>query len=165
MPSTKTQGSAFDIRGIISSPEKMTSITVGVYDAAGKLQIGKTVSPNVTSYDLKNLDTDIKFSTLTPGGYKYQVTVSTASGTTVLISKLFMVLSANRTIADGTYQIANMQSGNYVLSIDRNKNTSGTNILLWTKANIAYRRFQISYQRLARQNHKVLACYFLVYPV
>lgn len=146
MPSTKTQGSAFDIRGIISSPEKMTSITVGVYDAAGKLQIGKTVSPNVTSYDLKNLDTDIKFSTLTPGGYKYQVTVSTASGTTVLISKLFMVLSANRTIADGTYQIANMQSGNYVLSIDKNKNTSGTNILLWTKANIAYRRFQISYQ-------------------
>ena len=39
-----------------------------------------------------------------------------------------------------------MQSGNYVLSIDKNKNTSGTNILLWTKANIAYRRFQISYQ-------------------
>lgn len=146
MPSTKTQGSAFDIRGIISSPEKMTSITVGVYDASGKLQIGKTVSPNAASYDLKNLDTDIKFSTLTPGGYKYQVTVSTASGTTVLISKLFMVLSANRTIADGTYQIANMQSGNYVLSIDKNKNTSGTNILLWTKANIAYRRFQISYQ-------------------
>lgn len=145
-PSTQLQGKSFDIRGVISSPEKITAVTVGVYNANGKMQIGKTVSPNAFSYDLKNIDTSIKFSALTPGGYKYQVTATTSSGTTTLVSNLFMILSNGQTIANGTYQIANTQSSGYVLSVDRNQNTPGTNILLWTKSTIAHRRFEIVYQ-------------------
>lgn len=146
VPSTMSQGSSFSIRGTITSSEKITSITVGVYDTNGKMKIGKTVSPNTTSYNLKDLDTSIKFGSLAVGGYRYKVTAVTSSGTSTLVNTAFMVLSKGRTIADGTHIIANIQNDNYVLSVDHNRNTSGTNILLWTKANIAYRKFQFVYQ-------------------
>ena len=83
------QGHSFSIRGTISSGEKLSSVTVGVYDTNGKMRIGKTVSPNVSSYDLRNVDTAIKFSALTAGGYRYKVIANTASGTTVLINTAF----------------------------------------------------------------------------
>ena len=57
-----------------------------------------------------------------------------------------MVLSNRRTISNGTHIIANNYNDNYVLSVDRNQNTSGTNVLLWTKSNVAYRKFQFVYQ-------------------
>lgn len=146
LPSTMTQGSSFSIRGTISANDKITSVTVGVYDTNGKMKIGKTVSPNATSYNLKNVDTSIKFGSLSAGGYEYKVTAVTASGTSTLVSTVFMVLSDSRTIANGTHMIANVQNDNYVLSVDHNRNTSGTNILLWTKANTSYRKFQFIYQ-------------------
>ena len=55
IPGNIRQGSSFDIRGIISSNEKLTAVTVGVYDTNGNMKIGKTVSPNAVSYNLKNL--------------------------------------------------------------------------------------------------------------
>ena len=144
VPATMNQGHSFSIRGTISSGEKLSSVTVGVYDTNGKMRIGKTVSPNVSSYDLRNVDTAIKFSALTAGGYRYKVIANTASGTTVLINTAFMVLSSQRTVADGTYMISNIQNDNYSLSVDGNKKAAGTNILLWTKANIAYRKFKFA---------------------
>lgn len=55
VPATMNQGHSFSIRGTISSGEKLSSVTVGVYDTNGKMRIGKTVSPNVSSYDLRNV--------------------------------------------------------------------------------------------------------------
>ena len=53
VPTTMTQGSSFSIRGTISSGDPISSVTVGVYDTKVKNEIGKTVSPNTTSYNLK----------------------------------------------------------------------------------------------------------------
>ena len=102
IPQNMTQGSSFDIRGTISAGEKLTSVTVGVYDTSGKLMVGKTVSPNTSSYNLKDVDTSIKFSSLPVGGYRYKVTASTASGNRTFVNQIFMVLSTGRTIADGS---------------------------------------------------------------
>ena len=93
-----------------------------------------------------HIDTSIKFGSLAASGYRYKVTAVTASGTTTLVNTAFMVLSNRRTISNGTHIIANNYNDNYVLSVDRNQNTSGTNVLLWTKSNVAYRKFQFVYQ-------------------
>ncbi len=146
IPENMKQGSSFDIRGVISSGENITSVTVGVYDTSGKQMIGQTVAPNSTSYNLQNMDTSIKFSALTPGAYRYKVVAVSASGTSTLINQIFMVTSNDRTISDGIYLIASGQNQGYTLSVDHNRNTSGTNILLWEKANIPHRQFQFIYQ-------------------
>ena len=146
VPGNMKMGTSFDIRGTVSAKESITSVTVGVYDTSGKQKIGKTVTPNTTSYNLKNIDTSIKFGSLPVGAYQYKVIVSTASGTYTLVNSVFMVLSPSRTISNGTYRIVLAQNKNYALSVDNNRNTSGTNILLWANRNIAYRRFIFTYQ-------------------
>lgn len=145
-PSNMKQGASFSIRGTVSASQTITSLTVGVYDTNGKMKIGKTVQPNANKYDLKNVDTSIKFGSLSTGGYRYKVTVTTASGTYTLVDKIFMVLSSGRTVANGTYRIVLSQNTNYTISVDHNRNTSGTNLLLWRNSNIAYRRFKFTYQ-------------------
>lgn len=57
-----------------------------------------------------------------------------------------MVLSTGRTIADGSYLINSAQNQGYSLSVDHNRNISGTNILLWQRGDIPHRRFQFIYQ-------------------
>ena len=57
-----------------------------------------------------------------------------------------MVMSTGRTITDGIYMIASVNNQNYSLSVDHNRNTSGTNILLWQRASIPHRKFQFIYQ-------------------
>ena len=109
-----TTGSSFDIRGTLSCSGTITSVTVGVYDTSDAMKIGKTVAPGTTSYDLKSLDTAVKFSTLPAGGYRYKVMATSSAGTVTLVNKVFMVLGTDRTIADGIYQIANVQNTGYV---------------------------------------------------
>ena len=55
-------------RSTLSCGGTITSVTVGVYDTSGSMKIGKTTDPDTTTYDLKSLDTSIKFSTLPAGG-------------------------------------------------------------------------------------------------
>ena len=61
IPGNMQQGSSFRIRGTVSSREKITSVTVGAYDTNGRMKIGKTAQTNAKAYNLKNLDTSIKF--------------------------------------------------------------------------------------------------------
>ena len=91
------QGSSFSIRGTVSSSEKITSVTVGAYDTNGRMKIGKTAQTNANAYNLKSLDTSIKFGSLPAGAYRYKVTVTTASGTYTLLNRIFMVMSNGRT--------------------------------------------------------------------
>ena len=62
------------------------------------------------------------------------------------MDKVFSVCSNSPTIQDGTYLIASAKNQNKVLSVDNNRNTSGTNILLWNRSEIPYRQFQFTYQ-------------------
>jgi hypothetical protein len=57
------------------------------------MKIGKTVTPNATSYDLAQVDNDILFGNLTAGTYTYKVIAKTASKNVTLISQSFTVQS------------------------------------------------------------------------
>ena len=50
-----------------------------MYDANNKLATSKSVAPNATSYDLKNLDKYIEFDKLPAGAYTYRVAVTTTA--------------------------------------------------------------------------------------
>ena len=146
IPGNMRQGSSFSIRGTVSSSEKITSVTVGAYDTNGRMKIGKTAQTNANAYNLKNLDTSIKFGSLSAGAYRYKVTVTTASGTYTLLNRIFMVMSNGRTVSNGTYRLVLAQNKKYAISVDHNGKTPGTNLLLWSNSNIAFRRFQFTYQ-------------------
>ena len=145
LPDNQTEGASFSIRGKITSDSKITSVKVGIYNTSGETVIGKNVAPNAQSYDLKNLDTSVKFGNLTAGIYRYRVTAANSAGTATLIDKRFAVYKDGQTISIGTYYISIAENTDYALSVDNDKNTSGTNILLWTKADYEYRKFEFSY--------------------
>ena len=63
----------------------------GFFEWLGKFMTGKTIAPNAKSYDLRNVDTLIKFGTLRPGTYTYRVTAVNSAGTATLVNKQFKV--------------------------------------------------------------------------
>ena len=145
-PSTMKAGSSFSIRGTITSGQKLTEVTVGVYDTSGSMKIGKTVRPNTTSYDLRNVDTSIKFVSLGTGGYRYKVTAKTSAGTTTLVNSAFMVLGRGRTVANGTYCIESMKNKEYGLNVSGNSSASGANVVLGAKSSSNYMKYVFTYQ-------------------
>ena len=131
VPTTMTQGSSFSIRGTISSGDPISSVTVGVYDTNGKMKIGKTVSPNTTSYNLKNIDTNIKFGSLAASGYRYKVTaVLLWTKSNVAYRKFQFVYQGN-----GYYKIKNVGSGLY-LGVANNGSKAGSNVQLSSSATL-----------------------------
>ena len=128
-PATTEGGKSFSIRGTVTSDLPLTEVTVGVYDTSGNLKTGRTVDPNTTSYDLRNVDTSVKFGSLGTGGYRYKVTAKTSAGTTTLVNSAFMVLGSGRTVADGTYYIESKNNG-YGLRCKRKQQCSGANVVL-----------------------------------
>lgn len=146
-PGTLTAGSSFSIRGEISSPTKLTSVTVGVYDLSGKMKIGKTVNPGKTSYDLKNLDTSVKFGTLSAGVYAYKVLAANSGGQSTLVNKAFIVLAKGSTVANGTYNLAYAGNAGYAASVKSNSKAANANIHLWTlSSSNKFAKFTITYQ-------------------
>lgn len=95
--STMQYGKSFSIRGVVrtkSSSVKISKLTVGVTDASGKWISGKYayVRPNAVSYNLKIVDTKIKFGSLKAGNYKYVIRATNSAGKTELLAnKAFTV--------------------------------------------------------------------------
>ena len=79
IPETIAKGKGIPVRGTITSDNTIKAITVAVYDANNKLATSKSVAPNATSYDLKNLDKYIEFDKLPAGAYTYRVAVTTTA--------------------------------------------------------------------------------------
>lgn len=106
-PTTLKQGSTFSVRGTVTSERSnITSLTVGVYDAAGTMATGKTVSPNALQYNLQNVDSSVSFGSLVAGTYHYRVIATNAAGTTTLLDKEFTVTAEGSdalTITDYNY--------------------------------------------------------------
>ncbi|MGN0592098.1 MAG: hypothetical protein ACI4JQ_02495 [Ruminococcus sp.] len=81
-----TRGKGVSVFGTVkSATSNITSLTVGVYDTAGNLVTGKTVSPYTTIYQLSQLDDDVKFNLLSSGTYYYRVIVSNADSSNVAV--------------------------------------------------------------------------------
>lgn len=96
VPGTLKPGQCYSVKGSISSGSRITSVTAGVYTSAsgGTMKTGKTVYPNKTSYNLKNVDAYLYFNRLPAGTYYYRVSASNSAGTKVLINNSFAVKSA-----------------------------------------------------------------------
>lgn len=91
LPSDQAAGQAFSIKGIITSNYKITSITVGVYNASGTAETYKTVYPYAYYYNIKDIDRYILFGSLTSGAKTYKITAADELGSKVLVSSSFTV--------------------------------------------------------------------------
>ncbi len=103
VPDTLKKGEAFSVRGIVASASSdITALTVGVYDENGKFVTGKTIAPNVKSYDLQRLDSYVAFNTLSAGTYTYAVIASNAANTNyAIVNKRFTVTDNGEAASDG----------------------------------------------------------------
>ncbi len=79
-PQVLKVGSSFSIGGVVTSSEKMTKVAITVVNASGVTKLSASAAPNATSYNLKGLDSALKFGTLTEGTYTYKITATTANG-------------------------------------------------------------------------------------
>ncbi|MBQ6432134.1 MAG: hypothetical protein IJJ99_09710 [Oscillospiraceae bacterium] len=64
---------------------QLTNITVGFYDANGRMAIGRSAGPKDTSYDISKIAADIKTKELSEGRYFYRITATNTSGTKTLL--------------------------------------------------------------------------------
>lgn len=92
-PSSLQPGQTYSLTGTISSKTRITSVTAGVYtsNSGSNMVTGKTVRPNSTSYNLKNIDRYVYFNRLNAGTYYYIVKATNSAGTKVLINQKFTV--------------------------------------------------------------------------
>ena len=91
IPVSLDQGKGYSVRGVISSNYRITRVEVGVYSASGKAITSKVVNPNAWSYDLKKIDSYIKFGTVPIGTFTYKVSASDEKDSAVLVSSAFTV--------------------------------------------------------------------------
>lgn len=95
VPEQLQKGKCFSVKGIITSSEKIYTVTVGVYKTNGKLVTGRTVHPNTKRYDIHEVDKYILFDKLATGDYVYRVTAASEDGETeVLTEKNFTVTAS-----------------------------------------------------------------------
>lgn len=85
-PGSLVKGKSYSISGKITSNYKIKSVTVGIYKTNGTATAQvKTVKPNAKSYDIKKVDSKIKFGSLAVGTYNFVVKATDASGSTVTL--------------------------------------------------------------------------------
>ena len=138
-PGTLAKGKSYVISGKITSNYKITSVTVGVYNAADgtKTSYVKTVTPNATSYDISGVDPYIKFGSLAAGTYMFRVVAKDASGELkTLVNNKFTVGTASTTttastlkIASGSYNPGSLEKGSsYVINGNITSNYNITSV-------------------------------------
>ena len=114
-------GNVVSIRGTVASASSnLKSVTVGVYDSNNKLVTGKTVTPNAKTYNIRNLDAYVNFSSLKAGTYSYKVIATNATHTNVaVVNQKFTVSDGSTATTDtlsisGGTTIPNIKVGNVV---------------------------------------------------
>ncbi len=91
-PTNLNVGSAFSLKGTVTSRYALTVLNVTVSDTAGKTVLQKTVYPNSCYADLKQIDAYITFGKLQTGTYTYKVVICDAAGRDIsVISRSFTV--------------------------------------------------------------------------
>ena len=104
VPANLKKGSLVNVKGTVTSAStNITSVTVGVYNAAGKMVTGKTQAVNAKTYDLSKLDYAVTFNKLELGTYTYGVYVS--NGTTkndLVVKQVFNVTADGKAPASAS---------------------------------------------------------------
>ncbi len=110
-PTQMVEGSTFSVYGVITSSNKITEVTVGVYNN-GKAEFTYTGKPGRNTYDLHNIDYLMTFSKLVEGKYIYKITASdTEASGVVLLEKEFEVLDKEQ------FNTLKISSANYPTDI------------------------------------------------
>ncbi len=130
-PGTLTQGKSYSIKGKITSDYKITSVTVGVYKTNGTATAQvKTVKPNAKSYDIKGVDSSIKFGSLATGTYNFVVKATDASGNTMtLVSNQFKVVAKSTSSTSTPKSVQEFESRALATWVRPLKNTNFYSIL------------------------------------
>ena len=106
-PVAISEGRGFYVKGDVESKFTITNVKVGVQDKSGKWQPGVVAEadPNKTSYDIKKLDSKIKFGKLDPGSFDYKVIAEDKYGVErTLVDQSFRVVGTS-TIPDSDHTI------------------------------------------------------------
>lgn len=89
--STFTKGKTFSIYGTITSTNTIKSVEVGVWNASGTRETGKSVSISAKSYNIHNLDNYVLFDKLTAGTKYYKIIAQDNNGRVTLVNYKFTV--------------------------------------------------------------------------
>ena len=77
-----------------ASDSVLTEVEVAILDAADQTVQSAEAAPNVSSWSLKNLDSQIRFGELPEGAYTYMVFLTDSNGQTICFMSDFTVSSA-----------------------------------------------------------------------
>ena len=102
VPASIKQGHGVIVKGKLTSDNKITAVTVGIYDKNNKRVTGKTVYPSAYSYDLGKLDEYIAFSNLEPGTYTYQVIAADVYDKNQVLTKQSFTVSKSGSDTSGS---------------------------------------------------------------
>lgn len=104
-------GSGMSVSGTVASASNsvLTEVEVAILDAADQTVQSAEATPNVSSWSLKNLDSQIKFGELPEGAYTYMVFLTDSNGQTICFMSDFTVSSAATSTA--TYWTVQDPSG------------------------------------------------------
>ena len=105
-PGTYYAGTSYAISGAITSNNKITSVTVGIYKSNGTAAYVKTVAPNATSYNISAVASSMKFQSLAAGSYTFKVVAKDASGTSKTLVNNAFTVKAKSTLAIGSGKYA-----------------------------------------------------------
>lgn len=154
-PRIITKGTAFGLRGDITSNYNITSVKGNIYSISTKQTVQSTTdTPNAKSMDIRpaKLNQSLLFDKLPEGLYHLNIEATDASGKTIVSSESFMVKSANgsssasnQVIADGTYVIATKLDTNYVLDISNGSTDDGANVWIWEKNGTPAQTFEVTH--------------------
>lgn len=86
-----SQGSYITVRGIVTAPSALSSVSAQVFQEDGSVATGGTAEVNEPRFNLKKLDKQVAFSKLTAGRYTYRVTVQWNGTTSTLLEHSFTV--------------------------------------------------------------------------
>lgn len=91
-PTKLKKGTAFWLKGKISSNKKITKVTLQVVDAKGKVKLTASANNSKKSFDIRILDPKIKFGKLAKGTYYYRVIAQDTAQKKTLLNRKFTVV-------------------------------------------------------------------------
>lgn len=90
-PERIKQGRGFSIKGAVRSNKKIKKVTVRVLDCNGNKVLSASRKPKSKSFNIKKLDSKIKFGRLEKGLYSFQVIATDSAQKLKLVNKPFVV--------------------------------------------------------------------------
>ena len=106
-PSSINQGSAYGLRGSVTSNYNITEVRGYVINSSGNTVLSSADYPNSTSMDIRyaNLNNDLIFNNLSAGSYTMKVTATDSSGNRKEWSTGFTVNGVNSNVKTGIINI------------------------------------------------------------